>query len=606
MARALDSGTADSTRRAPTTSGSIGLLLVAVAVIVSGWRIVESEIATAERSVRERWRAEATRGIVVVGDAILAAEQVARERRPEAWLLENGVFVRPVAPRALRALATIRGRDAEGDFLLDEAERLLASPEALPRARDLLLAAQAETRDEDVRRVAALRLFGVQRRLGDETAAIETAQALLDRGSETERAELRELLMLRCEIDPKSESLRSDLLTAIGGPDEEFARACLDRCGTVDSAAIAARTRDVARMNDLARWTEATRDLASGRALARVTGGEVEVQVRLDDSLRAFAAASIGSDPRWTSAHAIVRSEDAPREWSERAAIGDRLPGYAVELLGDHSEIVDSVRTRVGIALLALLAVVGSIGFALRQAWRAVARERELAARQTAFVARVGHDLRTPLALIRMYAETIATGRVSDAGQTREFAGIAVRESERLTRLVGTVLDFSRLSENGAPRPYERIEMKAFVEAIVEAHRPLLERSGMRVTVEGDSAVVRGDREALSSLVGNLVENGMHHAASGGALSIVVTPEGTRVRLAFQDRGPGMSPELTARAFDRFVRGEGATSRGTGLGLALVKEIAQAHGGDASVANREGGGLIVTVELPTADVEGVV
>ncbi|MFG0318865.1 MAG: sensor histidine kinase, partial [Planctomycetota bacterium JB042] len=215
------------------------------------------------------------------------------------------------------------------------------------------------------------------------------------------------------------------------------------------------------------------------------------------------------------------------------------------------------------------------------------------------FLQRVGHDLRTPLTLVRMYTETLAEGRVDDAAEAREFAGIAAREAGRLARMVDGVLDLSRLERPEAAG--RALDVAALAESVVEAHRPLAEEAGLVLSLEraGDGAAdAVADADALRGAIGNLIENAIKHAPGGGAIDVRVEGDGASVRISVADRGPGFPPGGEDRMFERFVRGNDVRVPGTGLGLALVREVARRHGGDATARGRAGGGAEVELTLP--------
>jgi two-component system phosphate regulon sensor histidine kinase PhoR len=252
-------------------------------------------------------------------------------------------------------------------------------------------------------------------------------------------------------------------------------------------------------------------------------------------------------------------------------------------------------------AVLGLLLVSGGAALWLMQ--RAARREAEAVRVRSQFITRIGHDLRTPLTLIRMYAETLAAGKVTDADQAREFAGIAMREAERLSKLVAKVLDFSRGGlEQDRPVEHRPIDVNELTASVVLAHRPAFEQLGIAVTmhaVDADPAPrVIGDRDALRGALGNLLENVLHHAAEGRLLEARVASHDGVVEIQVLDRGPGLPPAVRDRLFERFVRGPDASGTGIGLGLALVREIAEAHGGSVRAEDRHGGGATFTIVLP--------
>ena len=153
------------------------------------------------------------------------------------------------------------------------------------------------------------------------------------------------------------------------------------------------------------------------------------------------------------------------------------------------------------------------------------------------------------------------------------------------------------------PGKREVIDVSRLISEVVAAHRPLLEDASMSVAIdvpEEPGPRVVGQSDALKGALGNLVENALAHAHAGRSIEIGAHVESSDVRLRVADRGPGLPAGLGSRVFERFVRGPRVTSRGCGLGLALVREVARAHGGEAVARDRDGGGAEFTLSLPEA------
>ncbi len=254
-------------------------------------------------------------------------------------------------------------------------------------------------------------------------------------------------------------------------------------------------------------------------------------------------------------------------------------------------ELASRVRNRrlLEMSLVGLSAVVIIAGVATILV--AAERERRMSAVTSEFVANVSHELKTPLALVRMFAEMLQTGRVAQE-KRQEYLDIIVRESERLSSLIENVLDFAKL-ERGR-KAYERTEgdVGAAVREAVEVYRYRTERENVSVEMDiaPDLPRVLLDERAIGLAVINLVDNALKYARSP---VIRVRVEGRRrdIAVSVSDQGPGVPPEERQRIFERFVRGarkDGA--RGTGIGLALVRHVAESHGGRAWVESEPSGG----------------
>ena len=219
------------------------------------------------------------------------------------------------------------------------------------------------------------------------------------------------------------------------------------------------------------------------------------------------------------------------------------------------------------------------------------------------FVANVSHDLKTPLSLIRMFAETLELGRVTDEATRREYYGVITRESERLTRLIDNVLDFSRI-EGGRQR-YDICPsvVEPLIQEVLEAFRHPLVEQGFKVDVaiEPDLPEVPLDPAAIKQALANLVDNAIKYSGARRRLSVSARRAGAEVRIEVADEGIGIPPSEVQRIFEKFYRvGRSETQgrRGSGVGLALVKHIVEAHRGRVSVDSRHDSGSRFVLHLP--------
>jgi two-component system, OmpR family, sensor kinase len=215
--------------------------------------------------------------------------------------------------------------------------------------------------------------------------------------------------------------------------------------------------------------------------------------------------------------------------------------------------------------------------------------------RERRFVSDASHELRTPIAVVKTELEGAL--RTSDYGpQVREALVAAVEECDRLAQLAEDLLVIARASEGELPVRREQLEVRALLEGIRERFADRARQQGRSIRI--DAAVngqVSADPLRVRQALGNLVDNSLRH----GAGEIVLRSRGASeaIELEVSDEGPGFTPEITARAFDRFARGDRArTSGGAGLGLSIVRTIAEAHGGGAVIL--PGRGATVRVSLP--------
>ena len=223
------------------------------------------------------------------------------------------------------------------------------------------------------------------------------------------------------------------------------------------------------------------------------------------------------------------------------------------------------------------------------------ARLEQLIDAQQGFVADASHQLRTPLAALRLRLENL-TDEVTPAGSAD--LGGAVDEVARLSLLVDGLLALARAEQHGS-QPAE-IDVQEVVDARCDAWRDLAEEQDVRLDVEahGERALATPGR--LEQVLDNLLNNALEVAPAGSAIELGVSRVGDDVLVRVADAGPGMSEEHRAHAFDRFWRAEEQDSTGFGLGLAIVRQLAVADGGDVTLGTSAAGGLEVTVSLPAA------
>ena len=231
-------------------------------------------------------------------------------------------------------------------------------------------------------------------------------------------------------------------------------------------------------------------------------------------------------------------------------------------------------------------------------------RLKKLESLRRDFVANVSHELKTPLAAIQGYVETMQDDQDMPASTRSRFLERIARQTERLTTLVGDLLTLSRLDdEGGRDREHVPLDFGAVVRETVRDLSPLADKRQVQVAVAApeDGVWVRADREALRQVVGNLVDNAIKYTGAGGAVRAQLTVTADRALLEVVDTGIGLSPEDQERVFERFYRVDRARSRevgGTGLGLSIVKNTVRSLGGEVGVRSRLGSGSTFWVSLP--------
>jgi signal transduction histidine kinase len=262
-----------------------------------------------------------------------------------------------------------------------------------------------------------------------------------------------------------------------------------------------------------------------------------------------------------------------------------------------------AVRRQVMLFTGALGVLVAVIVAGIVATWRLMRRETEMARLKSDFVANVSHDLKTPLSVIRMFGETLEMGRVTDEGRRQEYYRVITREGERLSRLIDNVLDFSRIE--GGRRTYDMTPtaVEPLVRATLEAFAYPLAQQGFKVEVRVAAELpdVMMDADAVGQALANLIDNAIKYSGDDRALTIDAGVVEQRLVVTVSDRGVGIAREEQARIFEKFYRvGRSDTQgrRGSGVGLALVRHVAEAHGGDVTVESAPGEGSRFSLRLP--------
>ncbi|HEY3102356.1 MAG TPA: HAMP domain-containing sensor histidine kinase [Pyrinomonadaceae bacterium] len=251
--------------------------------------------------------------------------------------------------------------------------------------------------------------------------------------------------------------------------------------------------------------------------------------------------------------------------------------------------------------ILGILSALIIIGLILTK--HVVSKEMALAKLKSDFVSNVSHELRTPLALIRLYAETLELGRISAPDKKQEYYRIIRKESERLTGLINNILDFSRIEAGHREYEFRETDIADLVRNTLDSYRYQIEQQGFTLKEEIDTTVptVYVDREAIARALLNLVNNALKYSPDEKFLGVKLYRENGSVKLEVEDRGIGITRREQSKIFEKFYRtGDPLVhnTKGSGLGLSLVRHITDAHGGDIAVESTPGKGSKFILSLP--------
>jgi signal transduction histidine kinase len=591
-------------RRAALRDGLLFLVagvLPAVAAVALGLRAVRNEEAALRREAAAETEAAADRARRSIEQEIATAEGLLAALAPD---------VMPAAPaqrrQMMRSLAPPWAEPAVFDARL---EPVLSDT---PPARD---AAQATARDEGACRAAGREIQRERAMSRDQLVGCDTVRtelgllvvpaAVLAVLAERDDVDAYEVLLdwlsrhgdrLRpAEEQATREEIDASQMTA---DQKKAARAALDGMPSTPSRLTTALGGESVRAA-LRRGPDRT-----GMVRWRGDGTLGAVRITADGSAGGFVVDATGlgravhPDPAAPTEIRVVAAAppatDAPR------AVVWLAPGLGLEARLRGGEDLSSRARRSRLVLWAIAggsaAVAMAVAAVLFARLRAARRTSEL---RTSFAAAVSHELRTPIASIRMLAELLEDERGGDEAERKETATAIARESRRLGETVSRLLAWSRMSAGQTDVLREPAVLAEVVGDAVE----VFEERHPEVKVErsfDDALSIAIDAALVQLAVMNLLENARKYAPKGEPYRVVVTATERGARIEVEDRGPGVPRGMRGRIFEAFERGDDRLSRateGTGIGLALVRAVAQAHGGDATVEAASEGGARFTIEL---------
>ena len=311
--------------------------------------------------------------------------------------------------------------------------------------------------------------------------------------------------------------------------------------------------------------------------------------------------------PEFVASGAAVITPDA-----KVLAAATRLEGGTEALrvtvsLADRNALFKRQRVRsfwFGL-LIAAASATALIGFG--GMWRAYARQRSLNELKSNFVSSVSHELRAPIASVRLMAESLDRGKITDQGKQRDYFRFISQECRRLSGLIENVLDFARIEQGRKQYEFEPADLLALVRSTTSVMEPYAAEREVKLTFQCAPSASEGlpltvDAKALQQALVNLVDNAIKHSAPNAVVTVGLDP-GEAIRIWVEDHGPGIPAEEHEKIFERFYRRGSELRRetqGVGIGLSIVKHIVEAHHGRVTVRSAPGEGSRFTIELPVS------
>ncbi|MFA6456418.1 MAG: ATP-binding protein [Bacteroidota bacterium] len=282
------------------------------------------------------------------------------------------------------------------------------------------------------------------------------------------------------------------------------------------------------------------------------------------------------------------------------------FPDHVVKIRLRGATIQEAARDRftTNITLIVILDLILLAGAFF--VYRLIKREMELVAMKSDFVSNVSHELRTPLSLIRMFAETLEMKRVPTEKKKQEYYSIILHETERLTRLINNILNFSRMESNSRKYNFRPANINDIISSVLTIYSYRLEQHSftLETSLDKNLPMLSVDEEAIAEALHNLIDNAIKYSADVKFLRIESLRTDSAVQIVVIDRGIGVATEHQTHIFEKFYRvshGLVHTAKGTGLGLAIVQHIVHAHHGTITINSESNNGSRFSMTLPLTE-----
>jgi len=306
------------------------------------------------------------------------------------------------------------------------------------------------------------------------------------------------------------------------------------------------------------------------------------------------------------SAGEVLRSSEVPAAGpvTLRTDFASDFPDWSLEFHQPPPRLIKTfLLTRRGLYFFVFLLIAGILVFGLILTLRSVSHELALARMKSDFVSTVSHEFKSPLTSIRQLAEMLQSGRVPSEERRQKYYEVLLEQSERLALLTDNILSLAKIESGRAALRFEKTDIATLLVEVVRSIQERVRHDGFGIDLEvkGTLPLLVSDRTALVQAVTNLIDNAVKYSGESRRISVKAWREGQVIIVAVRDSGIGIDKKDLGRVFERFYRGGDALTRavkGSGLGLTLVKEIVEAHGGKVFVESEPGIGSVFSFRLP--------
>ena len=326
--------------------------------------------------------------------------------------------------------------------------------------------------------------------------------------------------------------------------------------------------------------------------------------------------------PAYFAVAVTIAGRTVPPSPSGTALLAERAARFSVQpgtleprlsarvYLADPAALYARQRQRTWWFLAVVLAAATTAGVGLVSAHRAFRRQQHLSELKSNFVSSVSHELRAPIASVRLLAESLDRGRITDETKRRDYFRLIGQECRRLSSLIENVLDFSRIDQGRRRYEFEPTDLLALAEQTTSLMEPYASEREVKLRLDRPAHLDPPptlDGKAIQQALVNLIDNAVKHSPAGATVEIAVTggtaDSAPPLALSVTDHGPGIPPADRERIFEPFYRRGSELRRetpGVGIGLSIVKHVAEAHGGRVRVEGEVGQGSRFVIELPRA------
>jgi len=616
----------------------------AVLLVAVGWLLYRQDRDAASREFAARREQAAELALTTLERAVVDMEQSldAPETATAVAVADDAVVVSFAGTRSTAFPASRLLFDPSAPSGWETTDSAFDAAEDFERSAPAQAASAyrrlVSSRDHDLRAGALVRLARVQAAAGQ----LEEALSALSLASEVTGATVTGTpanlfaRWARCrmlaglgrneELKVEANALRADLLSGkwrLDRPRFEMhladATGWVQGTGPVAPAALALsrvvdelwrRERDTARMGAEESGRELIRmDDVPVTVLWRRRAGEFAAALLAESFVEREWLAPLGQTLENQGVLATLRdpADVSVADYETRRVAADTgLPWTVVVSHVDLSADLAGVESRRRLWLLGLLTLSVLVAAGGYVVTRALTRELATARLQRDFVAAVSHEFRTPLTSLRQVTEILLDERLVAESRRRTYYEALARQTDRLHRLVESLLDLGRMEAGRSPYRQESLDGCALVRAVVDDFRREVaaRRYDVELTCPPDAVAVQGDRDALTNALWNLLDNAVKYSPEHRTIWVDAERGEADFIIKVRDLGLGIPPAEQQAIFDTFVRGARATSegiRGTGIGLAMVRHIVMAHGGSVGVESEPGNGSTFTVRLPVPE-----